>query len=212
MDLKEGIEKALSEDFNKKRRFTQTVEIIFGFKNIDFKKEVDKRINTEVVLPKGRGKRVSVLVFGEKQFALDAKNAGADRVMGKADIEEAAKDKSKLKEILKYDKTLSQPDLMPVVAKFLGKKLSGKNKMPKPIFPNQDLKEIIEKTRNSVVLKMKGKMLATIAAPIGTEDMKTEDLYENAKAIYNVILDIIGKENIKSVYIKTTMGKPIRVM
>jgi len=47
---------------------------------------------------------------------------------------------------------------------------------------------------------------------IGTEDQKVEDLVENAMAVLNVIEGKIKSPSyIKAIYVKTTMGKPVRV-
>lgn len=47
-------------------------------------------------------------------------------------------------------------------------------------------------------------------APLGTEAMKDEELIENAMVIYNTLLASLPQEknNLKSIMIKLTMGKP----
>ena len=62
-------------------------------------------------------------------------------------------------------------------------------------------------------MKSKGKFLPTIQAAFGTEDMSTEDLDVNANEILNQVKSKVkGNETaIRSVYVKTSMGTPIKV-
>ena len=48
---------------------------------------------------------------------------------------------------------------------------------------------------------------------IGAEDMNLGDVAENAMIVYNSVLRALPNEkhNIKDVYIKLTMGKPIKI-
>ena len=88
--------------------------------------------------------------------------------------------------------------------------------MPSPqigIITNQSeeaLKELKEKMRKTVRVKAKE---ASLKVMIGKEDMKTEELAENAFIIYNAVINALPKkkENVKSVLLKLTMGKPARI-
>ena len=52
-----------------------------------------------------------------------------------------------------------------------------------------------------------------VQCPIGTEDMNDNDVAENALIVYNSLLQLLPNEkhNIKDVYVKLTMGKPVRI-
>jgi large subunit ribosomal protein L1 len=195
----------------KERKFTESVEIIFNFKNIDFSKQ-QNRFNFTVSLPKGRGKPLIGGVFVQDVKTLkDSKNTIA------ISQEELKKFKSNPKLFRKIMKKcnffLAEPPLMPVVAKEVGQILGPKGKMPKPLPPNADVAKIVKVYENQVLLKSKGKYLPTLQTVFGSVKMSDEDLNENANAIYTALVkELKGVHvKIKSIYIKTSMGKPVKV-
>ena len=210
MNLKQAIEKAKTE--SKKRNFIQSLELIINFKKIDFKKP-ENRINVTAVLPKGRGKKIKVAAIVGDELLIEAKQY-ADKVITKDELEKIAKNKKEARKIAKqYDFFIAQTDLMAEVGKVLGQILGPKGKMPKPVPPTAKLKAMLEAMQKNILIKMKGKFLPTIQATIGTEEMSNEDLYENASSILEAIKNKLPNRegNIKSIYVKTTMGKPTRV-
>ena len=84
--------------------------------------------------------------------------------------------------------------------------------MPKPIPPQANHEQLIGRMRNTVRARTKNKI--TFHVPVGTDAMKKEDLTENVDAVIKKIEQTLerGKQNIDSIYIKTTMGKSVRVM
>ena len=68
----------------------------------------------------------------------------------------------------------------------------------------------MEKINNSVKIRSKE---PSIKIAIGKEDMKDEEIIENALSVYKAIFDVLPrkKENLKSVLIKFTMTKPIKI-
>lgn len=209
MNLKEAIEKAKTE--SKKRNFVQSLDLFINFKNLDFNKQ-ENRVSAEVVLPKGRGKPKKVCVICGDEMASNAK-ANADKVILGNQLEEMAKDKKKLKALSNdYDAFIAQANVMPLVGKFLGQALGPRGKMPKPVPPNADIKPIVDRLRNTVIIKVKGKNLPVLHAPFGTEEMSTDDLVANATAVLNAIKGSVpSPQNIGSVYVKTTMGPVVQI-
>ncbi len=201
--LKSALDTALSE--KGKRKFTQSVELIFSFKDVDFAKP-ENRLNLDVILPKGRGKSPKIGIFAEQQLALDAKNAGADLVISSAEIPQLAKDKKGLKKLIKNYVFLAQPSMMVLVGKSLGQVLGTRGKLPKPIM-GATVSQLMESTKRTVKIATKGKNLPVAQCAIGTESMPVEDLIENAEAIYNRVSEKVGIHNIKHTYVKLTMGK-----
>ncbi|MDD5171489.1 MAG: hypothetical protein PHF60_00440 [Candidatus ainarchaeum sp.] len=105
---------------------------------------------------------------------------------------------------------LAQPNLMGAVAKSLGQVLGKRGKLPKPITGN--LAELLERSKKTVRIASKGKYLPVAQALIGTEAMSLDDLVENAETVYEAVKNKVNEGNIKSVYVKLTMGRPARIV
>ncbi len=202
--LVEAINKALEEKGS--RKFVQSVEMAVNFKNIDMTKQENK-LNLEVLLPKGRGKKINLIVFADGNIAADAKAAGADYVISSEEIPKY--NKNSLKKLVRNSEFFAQPQLMMMVGKTFGQLLGGRGKIPKPIVGN--IASILKNAKNTVKLKSKGKFLPVVHCPIGVESMSTEDLSENAKAVLSSVSNKVGDASIKSVIIKLSMGKPVKV-
>ncbi|MCX8175288.1 MAG: 50S ribosomal protein L1 [Candidatus Micrarchaeota archaeon] len=205
--ITEAIQKALQSKGS--RKFVQSLEFIINFRNIDFTK-AENRLNLDIVLPKGRGKIPPVVVFAEGQLALDAKNAGADEVFDSAGIAKLASDRQRLAALAKSAEFIAQPNLMIAVGKSLGQVLGSKGKLPRPI-AGTNVKEAIDQARRRVRLLSRGKYLPVSQCVIGSENMEISDLVENFEAVYEKVKGKVLEPNIKSVYVKLSMGKPVKV-
>jgi len=130
-EILEAVKKA-KEDA-KPRNFTQSIDVVINIKDLDVKKP-ENRIDEEVFLPQGRGKDVRIVFIADGELALQAKNAGADLVITKSDLEELGKDRKEAKRMANtYNFFVAQADMMPLVGRFLGPVLGPRKKMPKPV-------------------------------------------------------------------------------
>lgn len=195
-----------------KKKFVQSVDLAINFTGIDFNKP-ENRIDLEVVLPKGRGKKLKVCVIAGEELLPEAKK-NADIVVTKEELESFGKDKKKTKKIAnECDFFLAQTELMALVGRYLGPVLGPRGKMPKAVPGSAKIAPLVERLRNTVRVKTKGKFLPVVHTTIGTEEMDNAALMENANAVFSVVRDRLpGKESsIRSVYLKATMGKAVRV-
>ena len=191
------------------RKFTQAMEFIVNFRNIDFGK-AENRLNLDIILPKGKGKDTKVIVFADGQVALDAKNEGATQVVDAAGIAKFAADKPSLKRLAADCEFLAQPNLRVNVGKSLGQVLGARGKLPRPIVGN--VKDAISQAKNRVRMASKGKYLPTGQCVIGSEAMSPSDLAENFEAVFDKVKAKATEPNIKSAYVKLSMGKPVKVL
>jgi large subunit ribosomal protein L1 len=100
---------------------------------------------------------------------------------------------------------------MAVVGKALGQVLGSKGKLPKPIMPNANLADMVEKAKRAVTLRTKGKYLPVVHCIVGNEEMAEKQVAENAVAVIDAVKHKVSEGKIKSIYVKTTMGKPVAV-
>ena len=201
MTILENVKKARE---SKKRNFNQIFDLIVNLKEIDLKK-TENKIDEHFILPKGTGKEASITIFSDS-----AKKVEGCKIIKGTEIEGLAKKKKGLKKVIREtDFFLSEPKLMPVVGKHLGKFLAPRGMMPKPVAG--DISKIIEGTKRSIKIKLdKQPIIHTI---VGSEKMDDKDIEENIKALLAYLGKKLprGKNNIKSVYLKTTMGHPVKI-
>jgi len=211
--LKESLEK-LKE--GNKRNFSQTVDLIINLRNLDLKKP-DHQIEFFIQLPKSKGKQSKLCALVGPELGDQAKSVMDNVVLAK-DFDKYTKDKKLTKKLASnYDFFIAQANIMPKVATAFGRVLGPKGKMPNPkagciVPPNANLKIISTKLKNTV--KISGKKAPLIQTSVGTEADNPEDVIENVKYVYNNLVHHLpqGENNIKSLYIKYTMGKPVKVI
>ncbi len=194
------------------RNFTESVDLAINLKNIDMG-QPQNRIDDVIVLPSGVGKPVKIAVFASGELAIEAKEAGADIILPPEQIDKLKKDKAKSKSIAdEYDFLLAEVQLMPSIGKNLGQVLGPRGKMPNPIPPNTDITPIIKRLRKTVKLRSRDKK--TFHTMVGSKSMAPEEIAINIDAILKHIEAKLerGVQNIRSIYVKTTMGPAEKVM
>ena len=196
----------------KPRNFTQSIDVIINIKDLDVRKP-ENRFSEEVALPNGRGKPIKVGVIADGELALGAKNAGVDVVISKEDLQEFGKDRKAAKKVVNsVDSFIAQADMMPLVGRFLGPILGPRNKMPKPVPASARIEPLLERVQATI--KVGVKQQPSIQILVGTQDMEDEKLAENIEAVLAVLDRNLekGRNQIKSMYIKVTMGSVVRVI
>ncbi|MFX1285389.1 MAG: 50S ribosomal protein L1 [Promethearchaeota archaeon] len=204
--LEEAISKAKAKSIERKqRKFTETVEISIGLRDIDLKNPAN-RINLETLVPNDLGGKSSVAVFAEGDLAVKSKESGLT-TLSRQEIESLAKEPKNAKKLAnEFSFFLAEPQLMPIVAKFLGKILGPRGKMPKPIPPRVDIDKFVERYNRTV--KMRLKSTPVVNAKIGKANQADKVLADNASTILQALIVKLpkGAVQIKSVSFKTTMG------
>lgn len=202
MNLKEALEELRK---NEKRKFAQTIDLIINLRAIDVKKD---QVNIIATLPnKIKDKKVCGFLTAKSPL-----------VKTITEIEfQKYKDKKEMKNLIKnYDFFIAAAPLMPKVAMAFGKSLGPAGKMPSPqlgvlMQENEDqIRKTLDKISTSLKIRMKE---PSIKLAVGKEDMADEEIIENVKSIYSAIENVLPqkKDNIRSVLLKLTMSKPIKV-
>jgi large subunit ribosomal protein L1 len=196
---------------SKERKFSQSIDLAINLQNIDMKKP-EGRIQERIELPNSVGKKLKICVIATGEMALKAKKAGASLVVERAALEALVGDKKKQKDLAKnYDLFIAEAPLMPLVGRSLGASLGPRGKMPTPVPPNANIKDQIERHRKIVFVRMRGQPV--LQCRVGNEDMADKEIAENVQAIMRRIEGKLkrGIKNVKSVYLKTSMGSAVKV-
>jgi len=204
--LTEVIKKVKEE--TKQRKFTQAVELIINFKDIDVKKGF--ALNEIIQLPK-TSSPATVCVMATGDMSQKAKQANADAVIGTAELDKFATNKRESRKFInKYDFFLADTKVMPLVGKTLGQFLGPRGKMPTPVPFDAPIESFLQRFRSSIKLRTRASL--SISCKIGDESMEDADLAINAHAVISAIEKKLpnGEKNIKKIMIKTTMGKPVK--
>jgi len=199
------------KDKSEKRNFVQSVELVVNLRDIDPKKPEGK-IQELIELPHPPGKENKICVIASGEMALKAKRAGADLVVERGDLEALMGDKKKQKELAKtYDFFIGEAPLMPLVGRSLGATLGPKGKMPTPVPPTANIADQIEKHRKMVFVRLRGQPV--LQCRVGNENMSNEEIAENVQAVMGRIEGKLkrGIKNIRSIYLKTTMGSSFKI-
>jgi len=193
-----------------KRKFEQTFELAINLRELDMKRP-ENRINLRVQLPNGiEGQKV--LVFAGGDLALRARRSGADEVIEPTELNELAKDKKAAKKRLKdFDIFISEAPLMPTVGRVAGPILGPRGKMPTPVPSQAPVDNVIERERKAVVLRSRDKPF--VHCMVGRETMENEEIAQNIEAIISNLTGATkrGFGNIKTMFIKTSMGEAVKL-
>ncbi len=197
-----------------KRNFKQSYDLIINLKSMDIKKPVNQvEFFTQVPHPAGKKKKIAAIVGAELKSQADSV---CDKTITAEDLKKYA-DKKAIKTLAnEFDFFIAQANIMPKIAATLGRGLGPRGKMPNPkagcvVPPTANLKLVYEKLQNT--LKVSIKTSLSFKCIVGKEDMPDEQVAENIISIYNAVLHHLPREkdNLKSVLVKLTMGKPVRV-
>jgi len=188
---------------SKKRNFVQTFDLIINLKEIDIKKPENK-FSEDIILPNGRGKEASVVIFSDT-----IKNSNLN-ILTTDDINSLAKNKRAIKKLVKKtDFFLAEPKLMPLIGKVFGVYLAPRGKMPKIL--TGDAQKTVENYKKSVRIFIKN--APVIQCMVGNENMADEKIAENIETVLKFLETKLpkGKKNIKEILLKLTMSKPVKI-
>jgi len=135
-----------------------------------------------------------------------------DTVISPAQIDEFSENKREARKLAdKFDFFVAETGLMATIGKSLGVVLGPRGKMPRPIPPQADIARIIKSLTNLVPVRSKDR--PTFHVPFGNVSMTQEQLADNLETILKRVESNLdrGNDNIASIWVKTTMGKAVRL-
>jgi len=214
MDKKQIIESLKkAREGAKKRNFSQTVELIIGFKGLNLKNP-EQQMDFFVPI-KHPWKQLKICGLVGPELLEQSKKVFDKTIL--ADDFEKFKDKKLIKKLARdYDFFVAQANLMPQVATTFGRFFGPLGKMPNPkagciVPPNANLEAVKQRLNKMIAIKVK--TIPVLQLGMGKEASKDEEMAEDIMAIYDQVIHHLPAENqnIKSVYVKMTMGKAVRI-
>ena len=198
------------KDQSSERKFTQSVEVMLTLKEVDPKK-TDLNINEIVYLPHPTSKQAKICFIGSGDLAVRAKAAKANLVMDQAQLDGYGGSKRDAKKLARsYDFFLADTALMPRIGKILGQALGPKGKIPTPVPPNAPVEAMITRMRTAVRVRSRGSL--GVMSKAGDSTLTEAQISENILAVVNAVVKKLpnGDKNIRTIMVKTTMGKPAK--
>jgi large subunit ribosomal protein L1 len=209
------------EGFKEKtRNFDESIDLIINLKDINLK-DPKQRIDKELILPNEviASETPNVCVLASDEILLEAKNLGLDTIDNDRLVAlNNEEKKAKKKFVKRYDFFLVEDKMMPNVARYLARFLGPLGKMPKP-FPSgygivsnpEDLDVAVDRYKKIIRIQLKKQPI--IQVKVGKKSMDKQKVFENVKTVVDYIADQMPHKynNLKSMYLKTTMGKPVKI-
>jgi large subunit ribosomal protein L10Ae len=193
----------------KVRKFTETIELQVTLKNYDPSR--DKRFSGTFRLPVIPRPKSSICVLGNQKHCEKADQLGIDK-MTVDDLKKFNKNKKLIKKFAKkYDNFLASGVLIKQIPRILGPGLTKAGKFPSVIDENDDVSEKIEAAKATIKFQMKKVMCMSLA--VANVTMSPSEINLNIQLAVNFLVSLLKKnwQNIKVLYIKSTMGPPFQI-
>merc|ERR1711994_573793 len=208
--LKDSVAELLKHSLEtKKRKFRETIDLQIGLKNYDPQK--DKRFSGTVKLKHVPRPKFKVCVFGDQQH-IDACAKLNIPSMSAEDLKKLNKDKKKVKKLAKsYDAFLASESLIKQIPRLLGPGLNKAGKFPSLLTHQDDVQTKIDDLQATIKFQMKKVLCLNVA--VGNATMTEDELVYNINLAVNFLVSLLKKhwQNVRSLYIKSTMGPAQRL-
>lgn len=207
--ITESVNAILAASQEKKRKFTETVELQISLKNYDPQK--DKRFSGTVRLRNIPRPKMAVCILGDQQHCDEAK-ANEVPSMDTEALKKLNKNKKLVKKLAKkYDAFLASDSLIKQIPRIVGPGLNKAGKFPTVLTHTEPMMAKIDEVRATIKFQMK-KVLC-LAVAVGHVNMTPEELVANINLSINFLVSLLKKnwQNVRALYIKTTMGPAQRL-
>jgi len=128
------------------------------------------------------------------------------------DLKKLNKDKKKVGKLANsYDAFLASDSVIKQIQKILGRGLNKAGKFPSPLVHGESITTKVEELKATIKFQMK-KVLC-LAVAIGNVSMEPEQITSNGMLSINFLVSLLKKnwQNVRALYIKSSMGKAHRV-
>jgi len=193
----------------KQRKFTETIDLQVALKNYDPNR--DKRFSGTFKLPSIPRPNLKICVLGSAVHCEEAERVGLDH-KSVEELKKFNKNKKIIKKFAKkYQAFLASDTLIKQIPRLLGPGLTKAGKFPTLISPGQELGSAADDIKATIKFQMKKVMCLNVA--VGNTSMEPEKILLNVQLATNFLASLLKKawQNIKVMYIKSTMGPPMQI-
>ena len=202
-----AIQEALKE--RKKRKFVESLD--FQVMLRDFDTEKDKRFNSATTLNHPVKASQKVCVIGTIGHVEEAKAAGQEGIL----VDDLKKFNNEPKLIKKwarkFDVILVSDSKRKDVTKMIGRYITSIGKLPVTITEKEKVADKINELLRTIRFRIK--KFPWVGQSFGIDNLPEEDLRQNLTKSVNFLVSLLPKgwQNVKTIHIKTTMGKPVKL-
>ena len=193
----------------KVRKFMETIELQVTLKSYDPRK--DKRFAGTFKLPVAPRPNMKLCLLGTEDDCDAARKINCP-CMNVDDIKKLNKDKKLVKKLAKkYDAFVASQKLIKKIPRLMGPGLNRAGKFPTVLGTSDDLDAKLNEIRSTVKFQLKKVICMNVA--VGNVSMTADQLKTNIKLAVNFLVSLLKKawQNIKVLYIKSTMGPPMQI-
>ncbi|GJN17094.1 hypothetical protein PR202_gb04134 [Eleusine coracana subsp. coracana] len=202
--VREAITSITNDAREKNRKFVETIELQIGLKNYDPQK--DKRFSGSVKLPHIPRPKMKVCMLGDAQHVEEAERVGLDSMDVEA-LKKMNKNKKLVKKLAKkYHAFLASEAIIKQIPRLL-----GPGKFPTLVTHQESLESKVNEIKATVKFQLKKVLCMGVA--VGNCGMEEKQIFQNVTMSVNFLVSLLKKnwQNVRCLYLKSTMGKVYRV-
>jgi len=154
---------------------------------------------------------MKICVLGDVKAAEQAQAIGVDSRTVE-DLKKLNKNKKLVKKLAKsYHAFLASDSVIKQIPRLLGPGLNKAGKFPSPISGGRSVEDMVLETKASIKFQLKKVLCLGVA--VANVGMSESEVRVNVMYAINFLVSLLKKnwQNVRCLYLKTTMGKPVRL-
>ena len=189
----------------KPRKFDESIDLQVNLKSYDVNR--DKRFSGSIRLPNIARPRLSICIICDLQQEDIAKKQSLI-TQNMDDLKKLNKNKKLVKKFCsQYDYFLASESIIKTIPKVVGPHMNRAGKFPTSVAMSDNLTEKVVEVQSTIKFQLK-KVLC-LGCAVGHVQMKDEEIRQNTVIALNFLVSLLKKnwQNLKTAYLKSTMGK-----
>ena len=178
----------------------------------DYDPNKDKRFNSSHSLAHPVRSNLKVCLIGTMNHIDQAKELDLD-FKSLDDLKKFNREAKEIKKwARKYDTLLVSESIAKNVTRTVGRYITSIGKIPVQISDNENVKSKIASLMNTVRFRVK--KYPWLGQSVAIDTLDPEQIRENVTKSLNFLVSLLPKgwHNLKTVHLKTTMGKPVKLL